>query len=165
MKKNIIFSIIIAFNSLFAFAQQLPANTCGIVNTYDASGNRLRRLYFCNFGIDPYPLRPNKTKAKVLVDNQTNSQPDSVLQPKVSWEFQSVDALYPNPTTGMFSITFSRPLNNAVIIITDVDGKIISRFTARGYKIDCNLSSLAAGTYFIKIQDGSNSISKKVIKQ
>jgi hypothetical protein len=164
--------ILCSFFLLFAFAgvaQQLPIGSCGIVNTYDPSGNRLRRLYFCNNGVDPYPLKTSSTivTSKPKAAGQTISQPGFVdpRNPKVNWEFQSVDALYPNPTTGKFSVTFSKALSNAVIIITDVHGKTILRFTASGYKVDFDLSYLASGTYFVKINDAGNVIGKKVIKQ
>ena len=171
MKNKGIHLIIFMLYASFGYTQQLPLNTCGIVNTYDASGNRLRRLYFCNNGIDIYPTRTSSTiitsNPKGTGKGQTNntSNISNSKHPKVSWEFQSVDALYPNPTTGKFSVTFSKALHNAGISVTDVHGKIILRFTAIGYKVDFNLSSLAAGTYFVKINDGGNVISKKVVKQ
>ena len=147
MKNKIIVTLITAFISMAGLAQQLPLNTCGIVNTYDASGNRLKRVYFCNNGVDPYP-----TKAA----QQTT---------KTTEEFQSVDALYPNPTTGRFFVTFSKALNNAAVSLTDVNGKVIKQFKASGYKVDFDLSMFAAGVYFVMINDAGNIISKKVVKQ
>jgi hypothetical protein len=132
--------------SLATFAQQLPANTCGIVCTYDASGNRLKRVYFCNNGVDPYP-------ARVAQDAKTTE------------EVQQADALYPNPTTGKFYVTFRIALNKATVYIMDVAGKVVSRFTASGNTIDFDLSSSPGGIYFIRIDDGGNTIIKKVVKQ
>lgn len=171
MKKKCILIVITLLVLFSGFAQQLPLNTCGIVNTYDPSGNRLRRLYFCNNGTAAYPTRTSSTLVtstpKGKGNTPTTSQPGLIdrQHPKISWEFQSVDALYPNPTTGKFSVTFSKTLTNAVIVITDVHGKTILRFTANGYKVDFDLSSVAAGTYFVKIKDAGNVISKKVVKQ
>jgi len=71
MKKKIFFSAIFYAIALSSFTQQLPLNTRGIVNIYDAAGDRTKRVYFCNFGIDPYP-----TKTKVVE----------------TMEFQAVDA-------------------------------------------------------------------------
>jgi hypothetical protein len=130
-----------------ALAQQLPANTCGIVNIYDAVGNRIKRTYFCNNGTDPYPAR---------------KQQDA---PKTTEEIQQVDALYPNPTTGKFLVTFSQALKNAHVAIVDVNGKTVSRFTANGNMIDFDLSTSPAGIYFIRIDDTGNILIKKVVKQ
>ncbi|NII25716.1 T9SS type A sorting domain-containing protein [Pseudoflavitalea sp. X16] len=147
MKKKFIVSLILTLAGIYAFSQQLPANACGIVNTYDAAGNRLKRVYFCNNGIDPYPTR--------AAQQTTN----------VTEEIQSIDALYPNPTTGRFFVTFSKALSNAVVSLTDVNGKTIRQFKASGYRVDFDLSAFAAGVYFVLINDAGNIISKKVVKQ
>ena len=47
MKQKLFLFIFITAIAFPALAQQLPLNTCGIVCTYDASGNRLKRVYFC----------------------------------------------------------------------------------------------------------------------
>lgn len=131
------------------FTQQLPLNTCGIVNVYDAAGNRLKRVYFCNNGVDPYPAKIKQQQDQLTISN----------------DFQVVDAIYPNPTTGRFAVTFSKALNAARIFITDLNGRVIFRSKANGYKADFDLSSAAAGVYFIRIDNEGNIITKKVIKQ
>src|SRR5690348_2143948 len=101
MRKIICFLILLA-TAFPALAQQLPSGECGIVHVYDAAGNRTKRVYFCNNGTDPYPAR---------------KQTDAV---KTTEEVQQVDALYPNPTTGKFFVTFSKALNKATVYIMDV---------------------------------------------
>ena len=139
---KIILTCIISVLSVTAISQQLPANTCGIVNVYDNAGNRTKRVYFCNNG-PAYPAR--KVQA--------------------TEEIQQVDALYPNPTTGKFVVTFSRALSKATVYIIDVNGKSISRFIASGNVVEFDLSTSPAGVYFIRIDDAGNIILKKVIKQ
>lgn len=102
-------------------------------------------MYFCNNGTDPYPAR---IKANDLT----------------TMEFQAVDALYPNPTSGKFSISFSKALNDAAVSVSDVNGKVVMLFRASGYKIDFDLSFVVAGVYFVEVHDGENRIVKKVIK-
>lgn len=140
MQKIICFLIIIA-SACPVLAQQLPANACGIVNVYDNAGNRTKRVYFCNNG----PAYPART-----------AQPEPV---------QQVDALYPNPTTGKFVVTFSRALQKAQVTMLDVNGKTISRFIANGNIVEFDLSSSPGGIYFIRIDDAGNVILKKVVKQ
>ena len=146
MKKKLILASLL-FITVSCFAQQLPANTCGIVNIYDAAGNRTKRVYFCNNGMDPYPTKVAGQRAGVTE------------------EVQYVDALYPNPTTGKFFIEFSKALNNVDVYILDVNGKMIRRSKGNGYKLDFDLSNVAAGVYFVRITDGTNVVTKKVVKQ
>ena len=95
-------------------------------------------------------------------DSPTTVKKEEIVE---TIEFQYIDALYPNPTTGKFSITFSKELKNAKVFITDINGKVISSFKANGYKINFDLSAVASGVYFVRIDDAGNVISKKVVKQ
>jgi hypothetical protein len=126
-------------------AQQLPLNTCGIVNIYDAAGNRTKRTFFCNNG-SPYPTKIVATDAPVM-------------------EFQPVDALYPNPTSGKFSVTFSKALKGATISLADEQGRVVKSFKASGNRVDFDVSALAGGVYYVRIEDAGNVITKKVVKQ
>lgn len=142
--------------SLSVFAQQIPLGSCGIVNIYDATGSRTKRVYFCNNGTDPYP--------QSIVRNQ---QQRTVDEAKIeTGNFQQIDALYPNPTSGKFFVTFSKAVDNATILILDEVGKIITHVRAKGYKAEFDLSARAAGIYFVRITDkGKITITKKVVKQ
>lgn len=160
MKKKIILSIAISFIVVIGAAQQLPIGTCGIVNVYDAAGNRTKRVYFCNNGIDPYP-NAVQTSGEEAAMNEEKINPENAKDQA----FQYVDALSPNPTTGKFSVTFSKSLLNASVGILDNNGKVIVQFKANGYKVDFDLSPYAAGMYFIRIEENGKAITKKVVKQ
>jgi hypothetical protein len=145
---------IIAFCLLFCNeikAQVLPWGWCGIVNVYDAAGNRTKRVYFCQNG-DPYPQRPGSGTAEP-------EQPK-----KITEAFQPVDKLYPNPTSGKVFVTFSRELNNAILSIHDNTGKLLSTFKAKGMQVEFDLSPFPAGMYYIRIEENGKVINKKVIK-
>ena len=146
MKKRLLLSFFTFFIGMVIFGQQLPLNTCGIIHMYDDAGNRTKRMYYCNNG---------------------GNYPTTVKQEEIgeTTEFQYVDALYPNPTTGKFSITFSKELKNAKVFVTDINGKVISSFKASGFMINFDLSGVASGVYFVRIDDAGNIISKKVVKQ
>jgi len=140
------------------FAQDQPTlqlGTCGVVNVYDAAGNRTKRVYFCNNGIDPYPTGPQSEGRGTEI----------IVEKKETTEFQYVDALYPNPTTGKFFVTFSKNLSNATVSIMDNNGKTLTQFKAGGYKVDFDLSPYAAGMYYVRIEEEGKVITKKVIKQ
>lgn len=159
MKKKIIFSALIIFYTLTTVAQQLPLGSCGIVYIHDAAGNRTRRLYYCNNG-GPYPSFTNLDSAKLFPTENVLTKEEMK-----NIEFQPVDALYPNPTTGIFYVTFSKSLTNANISLVDMNGKTVQQYKASGIKLTCNLSALAAGIYFVKIEENGKSITKKVIKE
>jgi hypothetical protein len=159
-------TVILIAVSFCGFSQQIPVGSCGIVHVYDASGNRIKRTYFCNNGLNPYPARMQSQQtiaSKSQKPDSLNSVFDVIKSQNM--EFQKIDALYPNPSSGRFSITFSNQLHNATIFLTDVYGKVILQFKASGYKVNLDLSSVAAGVYFVKINDSGDILTKKVVKQ
>ncbi|MBX9784095.1 MAG: T9SS type A sorting domain-containing protein [Chitinophagaceae bacterium] len=151
MKKCLLLLLFGVIMSFLSYAQQLPLGTCGIVCTYDAAGNRLKRVYFCNNGTDPYPSRrvPN----------------DTLNKPQITEEVQMIDALYPNPTTGRFFVMFSKELKNASVVLMDMSGKVVQQMVGNGYRLSFDLSNMASGTYIVRIEDEGLIITKKVIKQ
>jgi hypothetical protein len=156
MQKRFFLVSILTITGFITFAQQIPVGSCGIVNVYDAAGNRTKRTYFCNNGIDPYPQRP-------AVQN-TNAEATN-FSAESTQEFQEVDALYPNPTTGRFSVTFSKPLDNATIQVLNTEGRIIKQIKLKGNKADFDLSANAGGVYYVRIEQDGKVITKKVVKQ
>lgn len=140
MLKQIFFSLFILL-SLTGTAQEIPVGSCGLLCHYDAAGNRISQEYFCN------------------------NSPRKETQPEALSAFEAVEALYPNPTTGKFFITFKKSLDNAVIKILDVNGRMVENFKASGSKVEVSLTNQAAGTYFIIINDSGMIINKKVVKQ
>lgn len=144
MRKLIFSAIALWCFTEAGFAQQLPLNTCGIVNIYDAAGNRTKRTYYCNNG-GTYPAKAISTEANM--------------------EFQPTDALRPNPTTGKFSVTFSKPLRNATVSLIDERGRLVKAFRASGNQVDFDIAPLAGGVYYVRIEESGNVIVKKVVKQ
>ena len=135
------------FISLHSFSQEIPPGSCGLLMTYDAAGNRIKREYYCNNS-------SNRIAAPELAKQQQAA----------SAGFEDVDALYPNPTTGKFYITFSKALDNSTIQILDVTGKIIQQVKGNGTRMEFDLSTQPGGTYFVIIKTEGVIINKKVIK-
>jgi hypothetical protein len=175
MFKKLFFSTVLFFTTSQIFAQQIPFGMCGIVCIYDANGARVKRLYFCNNGVDPYPeerisqvlitaQRGNTIVEKAIDESPVKSQ--QVINKKdETIVFQNIDAIFPNPTTGRFSITFSNALNNAKIIIVDANGKIVQKISGKGNRLDFDIALFAAGVYFVRIEDNGKVISQKIVKQ
>jgi hypothetical protein len=156
MKKHLILSAILVLFTAAGMAQQIPLGSCGFVYLHDAAGGRTKMLYFCNNGIDPYPSR---------VNGNPQAHPEITSAELKTMEFQEVTALYPNPTTGRFSVTFSVSVSAASVSITDVNGKTVQQVKASGVKVDFDISSLSAGVYYVRVEENGRVIAKKVIKQ
>ncbi|RYD98467.1 MAG: T9SS type A sorting domain-containing protein, partial [Sphingobacteriales bacterium] len=73
--------------------------------------------------------------------------------------------VYPNPSTGLFTIYFGKAVENATVIIQSMDGRIISNQTVSDEKIELNITNAPAGLYLIKIIDGAHTSIQKLVKQ
>lgn len=160
MFRKIIFTIAIIIEATLAMAQQIPVGECGIVYIHDAAGNRTKRLYYCNNG-GPYPSFRTEQQQQITfakANDISNAEKNNHV------EFARIDAIVPNPTSGKFSITFSKELLNATIAIIDVNGKTVQQSKQSGNKLNFDIYNQPAGIYFVKIIDGNNVISKKILK-
>jgi hypothetical protein len=72
--------------------------------------------------------------------------------------------LYPNPTSGEFTIELN---NNAEknIEVTDVTGRVIVSTSTVSETVNINLSNLASGVYYVKVQSENANKVVKVVKQ
>lgn len=140
MKKLYIIIITTVVVCFHLNAQSIPINSCAIRYTYDYAGNRTTRDYFCANGLI----------AKTLDSNHS---------------YQLIDAIFPNPTTGKFQVTFSEKLDGATVQIISAQGAVIIQTRFNGFKADFDLSKQAAGVYFVVIRNGKNTTSFKVVKQ
>lgn len=111
-----------------------------------------------NNGTNPYPQRDSIVKGD-------KDEEQTEIKLNETTEFQQIEALYPNPTTSKFSVTFSKALNNTTIYVLDAAGKTIMTVKARGYKADFDLAGKAAGVYYVHIEENGKIITKKVVKQ
>lgn len=147
--KRVIFLVLIIFACFFGTnirAQSLPSGTVGIVYTYDAAGNRTKQEYVINNGA---------TQANVLVDSQLVAV-KNILR---------VNVLYPNPTTGYFTVRLVKQLNDAMVTITGISGRLILQRKENGFLLHYNLSQEPAGVYLLNIIEGKQSISIKILKR
>ena len=71
--------------------------------------------------------------------------------------------IYPNPTTGMVTITNQDNLAIDKIEIVDTLGKIVSEETSNTSQID--ISKFSKGIYILKIHSGKSVFQKKIVKQ
>ncbi len=82
-------------------------------------------------------------------------------------EFYNNLLLYPNPTTGEITLMNKTAAELIDAVITDVNGRIISKIDLSeiGNVTNISLQSFATGMYFIKINAENTTIVKRIIKQ
>ncbi|MFT4600591.1 MAG: hypothetical protein ACI857_000767, partial [Arenicella sp.] len=112
------------------------------------------------------PLTCTSTKATDYNSSRSNKA-DGIIAPDGSGlsDYRFEFNLYPNPTTGIFTVEMSDVLNDYQIFIIDLTGKIVyeAALTDSNSKID--VDGLAAGSYTVKLISGDIERQKILIKQ
>ncbi len=76
----------------------------------------------------------------------------------------SAVSVYPNPSTGIFTVEFANGLNKT-INVTDITGRIVLTTSSTSDKVNVNISTLSNGIYYIKVISNNNTEVIKVVKQ
>ena len=82
----------------------------------------------------------------------------------------STISIFPNPTTNNFILNYQiEKLSDVKIELVDLQGKVLNTLleghqTASEYNLDIHISKYQAGVYLLRIQIGSQTITKKIIK-
>lgn len=76
-------------------------------------------------------------------------------------EFKNSIAMYPNPTSNLFSIETNQPISK--VTIYDVQGKKVKTFHQS--HTSYNIEDLTSGIYFVNIKTDQGETTKKIIKQ
>jgi hypothetical protein len=71
---------------------------------------------------------------------------------------------YPNPTNGVFTLSFNNGLEKQVTV-TDLTGKVVYSTTSTSQVLDINIANLANGIYSVKVQSNQSIEVIKVVKQ
>ena len=72
--------------------------------------------------------------------------------------------IYPNPTDGMFMLEYEPQSESYIITITDSRGVPVLRRTSSENLLQLHLIGLPSGLYLLTIEDGSQVITKRIIK-
>lgn len=77
---------------------------------------------------------------------------------------KNFSAVYPNPVVDSFNVNLSSKFSadNVTVTVTDLAGRTVKTF---GAVASYNVSDLAAGVYVVKITDGQNTETKKIVKK
>ncbi|MQP24434.1 T9SS type A sorting domain-containing protein [Flavobacterium sp. LMO8] len=85
--------------------------------------------------------------------------------PTESFELSNVN-LYPNPNNGSFSVQFTPSAQKLAITVFDMRGRVIynKNYQNNGlFNETIQLDNVQQGVYLVKIQDGSRSLTKKIV--
>ncbi len=75
----------------------------------------------------------------------------------------SAISVYPNPSTGIFTVEFANGLNKT-INVTDITGRVVLTTSSTSDKVNVNISNLSNGIYYIKVISNNNTEVIKVVK-
>ena len=70
--------------------------------------------------------------------------------------------IYPNPSSGAVNIDMGSVNSYASVSIYSITGQLVETFNNVESHTNLNLSGLAQGSYFIKVNDGTKSITQKI---
>ena len=71
--------------------------------------------------------------------------------------------LYPNPANDHAVLTLGKVSDNAVIVITDVNGKEVYRNAATDNRIEFSVATWSEGVYFVTLRDDDQIVTKKLV--
>ena len=72
--------------------------------------------------------------------------------------------VYPNPSTGAFTITLENPAKETFLCtLTDIMGRIVKTFSTSSDKTNINCSNLSPGIYSLTITNGTIFVTDKVV--
>lgn len=128
--------------------------------------NALWRIDGLGFNCNPtYKTMQQINKSKSNVKNNFNASgtPTEIKNEDLKLSF----ALVPNPAQSEINIYFDNNINSFTKIdVIDVIGKsIISSEISVGKVVTIPLSNMSSGIYFIKVQQGTHIVTKKIIKE
>ena len=101
--------------------------------------------------------------------NGSTSDPSNIITVNTTnvgvsdYDLNSV-VVYPNPTDGQFRIENSEMTIERVEVY-DVYGKLLNVVEVNDTQVAMNISSYAAGTYFVRVYTESGMVTKRIVKR
>lgn len=97
---------------------------------------------------DGYQIIPRKLEDIILLNN---------VEDENGWNV----SMYPNPTSGILNI--HSELDNYSLQLIDLTGKVVVSKVNMSMTTQIDVSSLSSGIYLVKLNNGSNQLTKKVV--
>lgn len=90
-------------------------------------------------------------------------QPVSCLVDVEQFEMEDGVEVYPNPTNGLVNININDVIGNVSIEVYDMIGRLVATENTNASECTINLSDRTEGLYLLKIVNGTQTITKKVL--
>lgn len=103
---------------------------------------------------------PNESIVSVSYLDNVHTAPNSISETQQSAFHFTV---YPNPTERSFQINLSAEINHPIMTLSDLTGRIVQQKQLTNHTEPINVSDLAPGLYFIRLQSGEQSAIKRII--
>jgi hypothetical protein len=144
--------------------------------SYDLNGNSINGIYeiWANGNWEPGMNNLSIFSQRTSI----YSIPDKIFRYTVNYTYynsstagigidNSFFQIYPNPTIDNFTILDKslNPINEKIISIFDIHGKLLLRQTMQQDKTEIDISSLDKGVYIVRVLGADMNVTKKIIKE
>ena len=114
--------------------------------------------------------RSDCAEPTVVTDEGTDLKKDDPVLPSNIQPLQLQDVrMYPNPTDGVFALSFNLQPGPLTVAITDINGKVIyneiNENTAGSYVRDIDLKGVPQGNYVLTVTQGDRVFTDQISKQ
>ena len=143
------------------------ANNCGLTTSIDMS----QSLFTCSdLGANVVTVTVTDTDGNSANCTSTVTITDPLVVCVLGIEDNELESsvrIFPNPTSGQVTLFNDSNMDIDNITILDINGRIIKQITMDSTTTNINFSlvSLAQGMYFVKIENETTSIVKRILKQ
>ena len=118
-------------------------------------------VFYATFTDDHRPVMGQQTIAFKIVILPTNGCGVLEFADNVNAADRAM-AVYPNPSSGRFTLQIPRIAGSAVITVTDIIGKVVRTQTTTAPISDLDLCNAPAGNYLIKVVTGDKIFREKI---
>jgi hypothetical protein len=150
------------------FARNLSNKSQKIVLA-DAFGNTIDTVEY--FDTAPWPVAADGLGSYLqLINNSLDNNlasswvASTTALPVEKFQYNINITLYPNPTTGIFTIK-TDVLNYSKLELIDVYGKLVKTQSINEDEAQIDISSFATGVYFLKLYNDFGVSTQKIVKQ
>ena len=136
---------------------QTTQGNCAIKFTYDAAGNRIKRVESCGGLIQ-------KASEADLANSQANEESNDEPMAQKPNDDLDIAVLFPNPTSATCIVSLNKEVTNATLVLYDNQGKQVYYEQINGKDIPLNLAGLSSGSYIVIIRTENRAVHKTVVK-
>lgn len=120
---------------------------------------------FCNNAESSYRAKEFSTTAyREMVEETDRYNEELMLKELEKEKAQKLNlSLYPNPTDGVYTVDFDYALQNILVTVLDIYGKVVytQNFAGENARVTLDATQLEAGVYFIDVRDANGKIGRQ----